>query len=60
MEPVLIGIRDTAKMLGIGRSKAYGLIGEGILETITIGSRRLVKLESIHRLVEVSAAEKAA
>ncbi|MGB3318808.1 MAG: helix-turn-helix domain-containing protein [Sphingopyxis granuli] len=52
MDPVLCSITDAARMLGIGRTKAYELIDEGSLATITIGTRRLVKVDSIKRLAE--------
>lgn len=50
MEPVLCSIADAARMLGIGRTKAYELIDDGSLATVSIGARRLVKVESIKRL----------
>lgn len=52
MEPVLCSIADAAHMLGIGRTKAYELIDQGVLATIAIGARRLVKVESIKRVAE--------
>lgn len=51
---VLCSVPDAARSLGIGKTKAYDLISEGRLETISIGSRRLVKVASIHRLVEAA------
>ena len=50
MEPVLCSIPDAAAALGLGRSKIYELIAEGKLATITIGRRRLVRLDSIRAL----------
>jgi excisionase family DNA binding protein len=41
METLLCSIPDAALALGLGRSKVYELIGEGRLETISIGRRRL-------------------
>ena len=60
MDPVLCSIADAARMLGIGRTKAYELIDEGSLATITIGTRRLVKVDSIKRLADGPAARNAA
>ena len=51
---VLCSVTDAARCLGIGKTKAYDLISKGRLETISIGSRRLVKVTSIHRLVEAA------
>jgi excisionase family DNA binding protein len=49
-QALLISITDAAKALGIGRSKAYELIAEGRLETVTIGRRRLVRTDSVRAL----------
>ena len=50
MESLLISIPDAAKALGLGRSKIYELISENRLETVTIGRRRLVRVESVRAL----------
>ena len=50
MEPMLCSIPDAGKALGIKRSKIYDLISNGTLDTITIGRRRLVRVESIRAL----------
>lgn len=52
MQPLLCGIADAGKALGLGRSKIYELIGEGRLETVSIGRRRLVRVESIRALAD--------
>ena len=36
--------------VGIGRSKAYELANAGILETVSIGRRRFVYLDSLYSL----------
>lgn len=50
METLLCSIPDAAKALGVGRSKLYELIGEGRVETVSIGRRRLVRADSIRTL----------
>lgn len=52
MDPLAISINETAKVLGLGRTSIYAMIGEGRLETFKLGRRTLVKTESIRRLVE--------
>ncbi|AOL23931.1 hypothetical protein Ga0102493_112928 [Erythrobacter litoralis] len=52
LSPVLCSVADAARALGIGKTKTYALISEQMLDTVTIGSRRLVTVESIGRLVE--------
>lgn len=60
MKPVLCSIADAARILGIGKTKTYELISEEVLECVTIGARRLVKVSSINKLVDDGSAEEAA
>lgn len=60
MEPVLCSIADAARILGIGKTKTYELISDAQLDCVTIGTRRLVKVASINRLVEAAAMDRAA
>ena len=46
-EPILLSIEKAAEALSIGRSKTYQLISEGRLLTVSIGRRRLVRLDSV-------------
>lgn len=48
---VLLPVRTAAQMLGIGRTKAYELIGAGELELVHIGRSALVPAESVHEFV---------
>ncbi len=50
MERLLISIPDAAAMLGLGRSKIYELITEGRIDTVSIGRRRLVRIDSVRAL----------
>ena len=54
--PILLSIEKAAEALSIGRSKTYELIGEGKLVTITIGRRRLVRMDSVQALARGEAA----
>ena len=50
-EPLLISKKDGRRMLGnIGATKFDEMISSGALESVKIGSRRLVKIASIMRL----------
>lgn len=51
MEPLALSINDTAKALGLGRTSIYAMIADGRLEAFRLGRRRLVRMESIRRLV---------
>jgi excisionase family DNA binding protein len=45
-------IGDFCQMSGIGRSLVYEMIADGRLESIKIGKRRLVLIDSYRRLIE--------
>jgi excisionase family DNA binding protein len=48
----LYPIDEAAVLLGIGKSNIEGLIRDGVVETVTIGRRRLVPAEAIDDYVE--------
>jgi excisionase family DNA binding protein len=52
MQPLATSINDAAKALSLGRTSIYVLIREKRLETIKLGRRTLVKVDSIRRLIE--------
>lgn len=54
MEPVLISVKEAAKALSLGRTTVYELINDGQLETVKLGSRRLVKVASMRRLIDAA------
>ena len=56
MDPVTVTVDDACKAIGIKRTKIYELIGSGKLRTIKIGTRTLVKTDSIRALVSGEAA----
>jgi excisionase family DNA binding protein len=45
-------IAEACEATGLGRTKLYELIGEGHLETTTIGRRRLVLVRSLRALLK--------
>ena len=54
MQPILCSKAEAGKMLAIGKTKLSELISEGRLETVRIGTRRLVKISSLKRLAGVA------
>lgn len=52
MESIAASINDTAKALSLGRTSIYALIRDGRLDTVKLGRRTLVKVESIRRLLD--------
>ncbi|MBR2270342.1 helix-turn-helix domain-containing protein [Sphingobium sp.] len=49
---ILCSIKDAASSLGVGRTLTYDLIKKGRLDTVKIGSRTLVKVDSIKALID--------
>jgi excisionase family DNA binding protein len=43
--------REACAASGLGNTTLYKLIGEGALETITVGRRRLIKVSSLLKLL---------
>jgi len=54
MQPILCSQADAGKLLAIGKTKLSELISEGKLETVRIGTRRLVKISSLKRLAGIT------
>jgi hypothetical protein len=46
-------VAEACSAAGLGRTKLYELIGGGVLETTTVGRRRLVFVQSLLRLLNV-------
>lgn len=49
--PMLVTIKTTAGMLGVGRSTVYGLIRNSELETVHIGRACRIETTAIERYV---------
>lgn len=45
-------IADFCILSGLGRSRVYELLADGTLESVKIGKRRLVIIDSYRRLIE--------
>lgn len=57
MQPEAVSVADAARMIGLGLTKTYDLINNGQLQSLKIGRRRLVRVESIRRLTGAERAE---
>ena len=53
MEAILCSQAEAGKMLAIGKTKLGELIAHGELETVRIGARRLVRIDSVRRLAGI-------
>lgn len=51
MEPLALSINDAAKVLSLGRTSIYAMIGDGRLEAFKLGRRTLIRMESVRRIV---------
>lgn len=49
---IAVRIPEACRMIGIGRSKLYELMETGDLETIKVGTSRLVLVSSLQAFVE--------
>jgi excisionase family DNA binding protein len=51
MENPVVSVAEAKSMTRLGMTKLYELFNDGTLETVKVGRRRLVKVDSIKRLV---------
>jgi excisionase family DNA binding protein len=45
-------ITEFCRISGLGRSKVYELLNDGLLDSVRFGKRRLILLASYHQLIE--------
>ena len=50
MEKILASVKETREILAIGNGTVWKLIKEGRLQTVKIGRRTLVVIDSIRRI----------
>ena len=50
-QPQLYSVRAAAAMLGIGRTSVWKCITNRTLETVLIGRRRMIRAESLYKLI---------
>ena len=51
---ITVTVKDAREMTGLGLTKLNQLMSNGQIETVKIGRRRLVKVESLKRLLEAA------
>lgn len=52
MQPIAVSINDACRFIGIGRTKMYSLISEGRVASVKLGKRNLIKVDSLHALLD--------
>ena len=50
-KPLSVRIRTGCDLTGLSHTTIWKLIGNGTLETVSVGRRRLIKYSSLERLV---------
>jgi excisionase family DNA binding protein len=50
-ERIVISVKEVMALTGLGRNSLYKLINSGQLASVKIGQRRVVKLASLHELL---------
>jgi hypothetical protein len=54
LKPLTVTVGTALKISGLGRTKLYELINNGLIKTITIGRRRLVVYSSLEEMTNVA------
>lgn len=60
LNPILVGIPEAARLMGLGRSKLYQILNEGELNLIKLGGRSLVSVDELRSYVAEKLAKAAA
>ena len=50
--PLCVRVNVAARMIGLGRTKLYELIGKGEIEAIKVGKATLVTTASLNAMIE--------
>jgi len=50
MDRLYVSVAEACRLVGLGRTTMYELIGAGRIESITIGRRRLINSASLQSL----------
>jgi hypothetical protein len=51
LKPITVTVPEAKRLSGLGQTKLWELIGNGTLETVSVGRRRLVVFASLCRLL---------
>ena len=54
MEPLAVSINKACSLTGLGRTTIYRLTNDGRLDAVKVGTRSLITMESIKRLMTPS------
>lgn len=54
-EPLSISVDDAARIVGIGRTRMFGLVGNGTVPSFKIGRTRLIRTQDLRDFVNRAA-----
>jgi len=60
VDPLLLPIEEAARLLSIGRTKMYELIGQGLIPAVHIGTAVRAPTEDVRGFVQAQLAESSA
>ena len=60
LNPILVGIPEAARLMGLGRSKLYQILNDGELNLIKLGGRSLISVDELRSYVAEKLAKAAA
>lgn len=52
MEPIAVRIPEACRMIGIGRSKLYEMIGVGAIQVVKIGRATVIPVAELKNLIQ--------
>jgi excisionase family DNA binding protein len=55
MEKITMSVQEAAETLGIGRAKAYEAVHTGEIPSVRIGSRIIVPVAALQKMLDVAA-----
>jgi len=55
LRPITVTVQQARRLLGLGNTSVWKLIGDGRLRTVRIGKRRLILYESLEELIASAA-----
>lgn len=51
---ITCSVKDAAELTGLGKTTLYSLLAEGKITGIRIGTKRLIHVDSLRRLLEAA------
>jgi excisionase family DNA binding protein len=57
-DPITATVRQFCRLSGLGKTKVFSLIRDGVIASVKVGGSRLIVLDSYRRLIEAGATRK--